>query len=86
MFVHYDAIEYKAGKVRFDLQDGRSFHARIYEPEIILTKGESMIKVGDIIDDGKHIVTRVEPLCGGDLAWVSWKDVEQEDDECPTNQ
>ena len=47
---------------------------------------ESMIKVGDIIDNGKHIVTRVEPLCGGDLAWVSWKDVEQEDDECPMNQ
>ena len=48
--------------------------------------GELMITVGDIIHDGKHIVTRVEPLCGGDLAWVSWKDVEQEDDECPTNQ
>ena len=45
-----------------------------------------MIKVGDIIHDGKHIVTRVEPICGGDLAWVSWKDVEQEDDKCPTNQ
>ena len=45
-----------------------------------------MIKVGDIIHDGKHRVTRVDPIGDGDLAWVSWEDVEKEDDECPTNQ
>lgn len=45
-----------------------------------------MIKVGDIIHDGKHIVTRVEPIGTMGLAWVAWKDVEQEDDKCPTNQ
>ena len=45
-----------------------------------------MIKVGDIIHDGKHRVTRIEPISSFEgLAWVAWEDVEQEDDECPTS-